>query len=90
MQEQNPEERRRLRDYGAECPQGAFLIHRYRGHTLMAWWDRNQGDTRGACNSVFIVEGGHTAGTMLALWPQCFPLQAANLDRAGMQLREAL
>jgi hypothetical protein len=55
----------------------------------MAWWDRTQGDERGACNSVLIVEGDRTTEEMLALWPQCFPLQAANLERAGAQLREA-
>jgi hypothetical protein len=83
------DQRARLRRAGRELPQGEFLLHRFRGRTLMAWWDRTQGDERGACNSVFIVEGDRTTEEMLALWPQCFPLQAANLERAGAQLREA-
>jgi len=24
---------------------------------MMAWWDRTHGDSRGACNSVYIHEG---------------------------------
>lgn len=82
------DERRWLRHNGAECEMGKFVRHYFRGYTLIAWWDRTQGDGRGACNSVFLVEGNHTSHEMLTLWPQCFPLQAANLSRAGVQLRE--
>jgi hypothetical protein len=81
-------ERAEVRSRSVECPQGEFLIHRLRGYTLMAWWDRTQGDNRGACNSVFLVEGERTAKEMLALWPASFPLQAANLERAGVKLVE--
>lgn len=88
MQGASEDDRRALRHHGDELPQGEFLLHRIRGHTLMAWWDRTQGDARGACNSVFIVEGDHTSEEMLALWPQRFPLQAANLERAGVKLIE--
>lgn len=77
-----------VRIQSTEAPQGRFLLHWIRGYTLIAWWDRTQGDDRGACNSVFIVEGEHTAAEMLALWPELFPLQAANLKRAGIELRE--
>jgi hypothetical protein len=82
------EERDCLRRAGAECPQGEFLLHHLRGYTLIAWWDRTQGDDRSACNSVFLVEGERTAEEMLALWPASFPLQAANLERAGVKLVE--
>lgn len=85
----NAPERGEVQRSSVECPQGEFLIHHVRGHTLMAWWDRTQGDDRAACNSLFIVEGTYTAQEMLALWPMKFPLQAGNLERAGVELREA-
>lgn len=82
-------DRLKLHDFGSECAQGAFAIHIRSGHTLIAWWDRTQGDDRAACNSVFIVEGERSSQEMLELWPRCFPAQAANLERAGVRLVEA-
>lgn len=82
------DERQRLRHAGAECAMGEFLRHHFRGHTMLAWWDRTQGDGRGACNTVFIVEGDRSTAEMLDLWPRCFPLQARNLERAGVMLVE--
>jgi hypothetical protein len=70
-----------------ECPQGEFLLHAIAGCTIAAWWDRTQGDTRGACNSCLIVEGGHGANQMLALFPRLFPVQAGRLAKAGVTLR---
>jgi hypothetical protein len=84
----NAVERSDVRSRSVECSQGEFLIHQVYGYTLMAWWDRTQGDDRAACNSLFIVEGKHSAQEMLALWPLKFPLQAKNLERADVALRE--
>lgn len=70
-----------------ECTQGEFLLHAIAGCTIAAWWDRTQGDSRGACNSCLIAEGAHSANEMLALFPQLFPAQAARLVAAGVVLR---
>lgn len=70
-----------------ECPQGEFLLHAVAGCTIAAWWDRTQGDERGACNSCLIVEGDHEDSAMLALFPQLFPRQATRLAAAGVELR---
>ena len=70
-----------------EAPQGEFLLHAVAGCTVAAWWDRTQGDTRGACNSCLIVEGNHCANEMLALFPCLFPKQAGRLSAAGVALR---
>ncbi len=72
-----------------EYPQGEFLIHYLEiGFTAMAWWDRRQGDTRGGCNSVILLEGKHTADAMRAALLQHFPSVLANLERAGVRLVE--
>jgi energy-coupling factor transporter ATP-binding protein EcfA2 len=65
---------------GDELPQGHFLIHNMSGLTLMAWWDRTHGDKRGACNSVYAVEGDFGADQMLEWWPRHFPLQAKHME----------
>ncbi len=73
----------------AECPQGQFLRHELStGFTAIAWWDRNQGDTRGACNSTVLVRGSHTTETMLANFAHHFPSVKARLDKAGVRLVE--
>jgi hypothetical protein len=77
-----------LRDSG-ECPQGQFLLHHgVHGYTLIQWWDRCQGDTRGACNSSILLEGDHTSEEMLAALREHFPHVLANLERAGVALVE--
>lgn len=41
-----------FRNNSSECPQGQFLLHHLEnGYTAIQWWDRCQGDSRGACNS---------------------------------------
>ena len=74
-----------------ECPQGEFLLHAIAGCTIAAWWDRTQGDKRGACNSCLIVENrpgqGWCANEMIALFPRLFPAQAGLLAAAGVVLR---
>jgi hypothetical protein len=80
------EDRRRAVNANAELPQGHFLIHRISGVTLMAWWDRTHGDKRGACNSVYAVEGDFGADQMLEWWPRHFPLQAKHMETAGVKL----
>lgn len=74
-----------------EAPQGEFLLHAIGGCTIAAWWDRTQGDERGACNSCLILENppgsGWCAKDLLALFPRLFPVQAARLASAGVQLK---
>ncbi len=80
----------RCSDEGA---QGEFLLHAINGCTIAAWWDRTQGDTRGACNSCLIVENEvgrgscWSANEMLELFPRLFPVQAERLAMAGVTLR---
>ncbi len=71
-----------------ECPQGQFLRHRHGKWTLIQWWDRNQGDKRGACNSTILLSGEHTTEEMLAALKEHFPHVLANLEKAGVQLVE--
>jgi hypothetical protein len=68
-----------------ELPQGQFLRHSFpaRGATMIAWWDRAQGDTRGNCNSCFILKGEHSTADMLEAFPKFFPLQDACIRRGG-------
>lgn len=73
--------------HSSEAEQGEFLLHAIAGCTIAAWWDRTQGDSRGACNSCLIVEGGHSANQMLELLPRLFPAQAGRLAKAGVALR---
>jgi hypothetical protein len=77
-------------DYdSSEYPQGQFLVHHLdSGYTAMAWWDRCQGDTRGACNSTILLEGRHTAEEMLAALQKHFPHVLANLEKHGVKLVE--
>jgi len=76
-----------LRDSG-EYPQGQFLHHRHGKWSLIQWWDRNQGDTRGACNSTILLEGEHTSEEVLAAGKLHFPHVFENLSRAGVALVE--
>lgn len=72
-----------------QCPQGQFLLHVLdTGYTAIQWWDSNQGDSRGACNSTILLEGQHTAEEMLAALEQHFPHVLANLTKAGITLVE--
>ncbi len=71
-----------------ECPQGQFLRHRHGKWTLIQWWDRCQGDTRGACNSTILLEGEHTTEEMLAALTEHFPHVLANLVKHGVELIE--
>ena len=73
--------------HSEEYPQGHFLIHHLdNGFTAMAWWDGNQGDERGACNSTILLEGKHTAEEMRAALHEHFPHVEANLKKAGVKL----
>ena len=72
-----------------ECPQGQFLLHYLtNGFTAIQWWDRCQGDKRGACNSTILREGEHTSAGMLAALAESFPHVLDNLKRAGVELVE--
>lgn len=74
---------------GKESPQGHFLRHRLpNGYTAIQWWDRCQGDKRGACNSTVLLEGDHTTEEMLAALAQHFPHVLENLQRNGVELIE--
>lgn len=52
--------------------QGLARLHHRQGWTAMAFWDRSV-DTRGGCNSVFMVEGEHDFEKMCALFQEHFP-----------------
>jgi hypothetical protein len=73
-----------------ECPQGYYLIHHINGFTFMSWWDRNQGDERGACNSTFILEGTHDAVKMFDELVVHFPHVVENLRKANIPLRQVV
>ncbi len=86
---ENREERVKLQYRSDEYPQGQFLRHELdNGFTAIQWWDRNQGDRRGACNSTILLEGIHTTEEMLAALAQHFPHVLANLTAAGITLVE--
>lgn len=72
-----------------ELPQGQFLRHVLdNGFSALAWWDRTQGDHRGACNSVILVEGERSTKELLKALRESFPHVVANLARAGVELVE--
>lgn len=72
-----------------EAPQGQFLLHHLdNGYTAIQWWDRNQGDTRGACNSTVLLEGVHSSEVMLKALAEHFPHVLANLVKANVALIE--
>lgn len=80
---------RSIRYRSEEYPEGQFLLHHLdNGYTAIQWWDRNQGDTRGACNSTILLEGAHTSEEMLAALHKHFPTVAANLKNVGIELVE--
>lgn len=90
----NPDDRNTSQRYSyrsEELPQGCFLYHRIRSssgrvYSMISWWDRTQGDERGACNSTFIVPGTHDAEQLLVWLPVAFPLQVQRLTAAGVRL----
>lgn len=72
-----------------EHEQGKFLRHvNHHGYTLISWWDRTQGDGRGACNSNFYLLGEHASDVMLKAFRAHFPRLAAKLADAGVELVE--
>ena len=79
--------RARMRNRSQECDQGQFLLHALdNGFTAIQWWDRCQGDKRGACNSTILLAGERTAGEMLSALDEHFPSVRENLKRAGIDL----
>lgn len=83
------EERDHILYNSEELPQGQFIRHVLdNGFTAIQWWDRQQGDSRGACNSTVLFEGEHTTEEMLAALKEHFPHVLANLNRAGIELVE--
>jgi hypothetical protein len=85
------EEGRRIGYDSEECPQGQFLRHYLStGFTAIQWWDRCQGDKRGACNSTILLEGDHTSEEMLAALATHFPHVLENLKKAGVELVEVV
>lgn len=83
------DERSRIGYRSSEYPQGQFLRHELdNGFTAIQWWDRNQGDKRGACNSTVLLRGKHTSAEMLAALAEHFPNVLARLTAAGVALVE--
>jgi hypothetical protein len=83
------EERQLIGYDSGELPQGQFLRHDLdTGFTAIQWWDRCQGDDRGACNSTILLEGKHASAEMLAALADHFPHVLENLRKAGVELVE--
>lgn len=83
------EQRDRITWDSEECPQGQFLRHQLStGFMAIQWWDRNQGDTRGACNSTILLEGDHTSEELLEALALHFPHVLENLTKHGIALVE--
>lgn len=81
------EDRDRLSHDSSECPQGQYLLHVLaNGFTAIQWWDRCQGDRRGASNSTILLSGVHTAKEMLAAGKEHFPEVFERLEKAGVKL----
>jgi hypothetical protein len=81
----------RAKNCSSECPQGQFFLHvpptfQRPCWTIMSWWDRCQGDKRGACNSTVLMEGEHTAQEMIQALREHFPSVLDNLAKAGVEL----
>lgn len=88
-QRPTPNDRRRLESESEECEQGQFLRHLLdTGYTAISWWDRCQGDKRGACNSTVLLEGEHPTERMLDALREHFPHVLDNLERHGVKLVE--
>lgn len=72
-----------------EYPQGHFLRHELdTGYSIIQWWDRCQGDTRGACNSSIIAKGRRSSLELVELATQHFPHVLENLQRHKVKLSE--
>lgn len=83
------EKRRRIGYDSEEFPQGQFMRHVLdNGFTAIQWWDRQQGDSRGACNSTILMEGERTTEEMLAAAREHFPHVLERLEKAGITLVE--
>lgn len=83
------EERDTIHYRSGEYPQGQFLLHVLpNGFTAIQWWDRCQGDSRGACNSTVLLEGVRTVEEMLAALKEHFPHVLKNLADAGVTLQQ--
>lgn len=88
-QGKTPEERQTIDSCSVEEEQGRYLHHHLDdGFTALAWWDRCQGDRRGASSSTILLEGKHDAAAMLEALAQHFPHVLANLKRHGVELVE--
>ena len=85
----DPRQRNRIEHDSEECPQGECLLHQgVHGFTVLAWWDRTQGDSRPGCSTTLFVEGEHDASAMLSELAAHFPGVLSNLRAAGVELRE--
>ncbi len=83
------EDRRRLHWDSDERPQGEFFRHELdTGFTAVSWWDRSQGDSRGAINSTILLEGVRTTEEVLDAGRVGFPRVFSCLERAGIRLVE--
>jgi len=87
----NKDERHRAHNRWQELPQGKFLRHALdNGFTAISWWDRCQGDERGACNSTLLLEGEHTSSEMLEALERYFPHVLTNLHALTYELVDSL
>lgn len=83
------DERSTLHYDTTEFPQGYFILHYLStGFTAMQWWDRTQGDIRGACNSTILLEGKRNLKEMHNALKEHFPHVLANLQKQHITLTE--
>lgn len=81
--------RNHIRYHSSEVPQGQFFRHELdTGYTAIQWWDRVQGDSRGACNSTILLEGKRSTEEMLRALESHFPSVLKNLQNHNIPLIE--
>lgn len=61
-----------LEAQGVRDVQGSAAYRQLNGYSIVSWWDRS-GDSRGASNSAFIVQGDHTPQEVMRLGAESFP-----------------
>lgn len=74
-----------------EYAQGVFATHHEfvdrQNLTIIAWWDRTQGDARSRSNACFIADGHRTPDEMVGMFRRLFPSRFGNLVASDIRLR---
>lgn len=84
-------DRSHLEYHSEELPEGQFLRHELDNRfTAISWWDRKQGDKRGACNSTVLWRGKHSSAEMVQAFAEHFPSRLKRLTDAEIALVEVV